>query len=227
MNVALVLAGGTGSRLGADIPKQYLMCGGRMVIDYCLETLDESAYIDSIWVVADVVWQDHIKKVGKLAGYALPGKNRQLSVYNGLMSISRAYGEEDVNVLIHDAARPFLTGELIQKCIEALSGHDGVLPVLPMKDTVYYSDNGNTITSLIRRENVYAGQAPELFRLKPYIQANESLMPDDIMNINGSSEPAVMAGMDIVMIPGDESNYKITTKSDYDRFEQRIMREQV
>ena len=54
------------------------------------------------------------------------------------MSISRAYGEEDVNVLIHDAARPFLTGELIQKCIEALSGHDGVLPVLPMKDTVYY-----------------------------------------------------------------------------------------
>lgn len=71
-----------------------------------------------------------------------------------------------------------------------------------MKDTVYYSDNGNTITSLIRRENVYAGQAPELFRLKPYIQANESLMPDDIMNINGSSEPAVMAGMDIVMIPG-------------------------
>ena len=139
MNVALVLAGGTGSRLGADIPKQYLMCGGRMVIDYCLEALDESAYIDSIWVVADVVWQDHIKKVGKLAGYALPGKNRQLSVYNGLMSISRAYGEEDVNVLIHDAARPFLTGELIQKCKEALSGHDGVLPVLPMKDTVYYS----------------------------------------------------------------------------------------
>ena len=96
-----------------------------------------------------------------------------------------------------------------------------------MKDTVYYSDNGNTITSLIRRENVYAGQAPELFRLKPYIQANESLMPDDIMNINGSSEPAVMAGMDIVMIQGDESNYKITTKSDYDRFEQRIMGEQV
>ena len=143
------------------------------------------------------------------------------------LSISRAYGEEDVNVLIHDAARPFLTGELIQKCIEALSGHDGVLPVLPMKDTVYYSDNGNTITSLIRRENVYAGQAPELFRLKPYIQANESLMPDDIMNINGSREPAVMAGMDIVMIPGDESNYKITTKSDYDRFEQRIMGEQV
>lgn len=63
MNVALVLAGGTGSRLGADIPKQYLMCGGRMVIDYCLEALDESAYIDSIWVVADVVWQDHIKRL--------------------------------------------------------------------------------------------------------------------------------------------------------------------
>ena len=74
MNVALVLAGGTGSRLGADIPKQYLMCGGRMVIDYCLETLDESAYIDSIWVVADVVWQDHIKKGWKAGRICASGK---------------------------------------------------------------------------------------------------------------------------------------------------------
>ena len=106
MNVALVLAGGTGSRLGADIPKQYIMNNGRMVIDYCLETFNASSFIDSIWIVADITWQECIKKVEKFAGYALPGENRQLSIYNGLIAINDSLVNEnskEVNVMIHDA----------------------------------------------------------------------------------------------------------------------------
>lgn len=223
MNVALVLSGGTGSRLGADRPKQYVMNNGRMVIDYCLEAFNASSFIDSIWIVADITWQECIKKVEKFAGYALPGENRQLSIYNGLMAINDSLvneNSEEVNVMIHDAARPFLSEKLIEECIRALHGHDGVLPVLSMKDTVYYSEDGNSVTSLLDRSNVYAGQAPEVFRLRPYIEANEKLLPDAIMNINGSSEPAVMAGMDIAIIPGDENNFKITTKADFDKFRQ-------
>ena len=121
-------------------------------------------------------------------------------------------------VIIHDAARPCLTKKLLQECICAAEGHDGVLPVLSMKDTVYYSEDGKVISSLINRDKLYAGQAPELFRLQPYIQANEALLPDKIFLVNGSTEPAIMAGMDIVMIPGDENNYKITTKTDMKRF---------
>ena len=60
MNIALVLAGGTGTRLGADIPKQYIEVDGRMVIDYCLETLDASEHIDEVWIVADSMWQEYI-----------------------------------------------------------------------------------------------------------------------------------------------------------------------
>ena len=220
MNIALVLAGGTGTRLGADIPKQYIEVHGKMIIDYCLETMEHSNDIAEVWRVADEMWREHIKKVDKFKGYACPGRNRQLSIYNGLKAIEESLtGEEkEVNVLVHDAARPFLTEKLIRECVKAVEGHDGVLPVLPMKDTVYYSEDGKVISSLINRDKLYAGQAPELFRLQPYIQANEALLPDKILLVNGSTEPAIMAGMDIVMIPGDENNYKITTKTDMKRF---------
>ena len=89
--------------------------------------------------------------------------------------------------------------------------------MLPMKDTVYLSDDGKIISSLIDRSTVFAGQAPELFRLEAYYEANIRLFPDAIYKINGASEPAVMAGMKITMIPGDERNCKITTTEDLER----------
>ena len=122
--------------------------------------------------------------------------------------------------MIHDAARPLLSQKLIADCAEAIEGHDGVLPVLPMKDTVYYSKDGRQITSLLDRQAVFAGQAPELFRLGTYYQANERLLPEEILRINGSTEPAVLAGMQIAMVPGDERNFKITTLADLERFRQ-------
>lgn len=225
MNIALVLAGGTGTRLGMDIPKQYIKINGRMIVDYCLETLEHSLEVDAVWIVADKMWQQNIKKVNKFKGFASPGMNRQSSIYNGLKAIEASLEVEEleqVNVIIHDAARPLLTEKLISECVKAIEGHDGVLPVLPMKDTVYFSEDGENVTSLIDRGKVYAGQAPELFKLMPYIKANEVLLPDKILLINGSTEPAVMAGMDIVMIPGDENNYKITTKADMERFEEKV-----
>ena len=91
-----------------------------------------------------------------------------------------------------------------------------------MKDTVYYSENGTTVDKLLDRSCIFAGQAPELYRLKKYLEANEKLLPDDILKINGSTEPAVMAGLNVAMIPGDENNYKVTTKKDMDRFIQDI-----
>jgi 2-C-methyl-D-erythritol 4-phosphate cytidylyltransferase len=273
MNIALVLSGGTGTRLGADIPKQYIEVNGRMIIDYCLETFFASEYIDAVWIVADESWQDKIvselreknlgsggreeaeKKfsdggiVGKLAGFSVPGKTRQLSILNGLEDIrSRIrrmnFGDsvevagtdavstvmpdgenncDGVNILIHDAARPLLTRKLISDCFAALPGHDGVMPVLPMKDTVYVSNDGKTVDRLLDRSTIYAGQAPELYRLKPYYEACVALLPQEILSINGSTEPAIRAGLDVAMIPGDEGNYKITTKNDLEKFETKFL----
>lgn len=91
------------------------------------------------------------------------------------------------------------------------------MPVLPMKDTVYLGD-GAKITGLLERSHVYAGQAPESFVFEKYCEANKRLFPEQIWKINGSAEPAVMAGMDIALIQGDENNFKITTDEDLKRF---------
>lgn len=93
-----------------------------------------------------------------------------------------------------------------------------------MKDTVYVSKDGKRVDSLLKREEIFAGQAPEVFVFGKYYRANMSLLPEKIHEINGSTEPAVMAVMDIVMIPGEERNFKITTGADLEQF-QRILKE--
>lgn len=224
MNIALILSGGTGTRMGLDTPKQYIEVHNRPIISYCIESLSRHSEIDAIQIVADTQWHDLIEQClakydlqNKFRGFSKPGLNRQLSILNGLNDIAAYAGEEDY-VFIHDAARPMLTIKLISECFRAVKGHDGVLPVLPMKDTVYFSEDGASVSKLLDRSRIYAGQAPEVFVLGKYIDANKKLLPDKILDINGSTEPAIMAGMNVVMIPGDEANFKITTMSDLERF---------
>lgn len=230
MNIALILSGGTGTRLGADTPKQYLQVGKKMMIDYCLETLAEHDQIDAIQIVAEKCWQeviwDELKKqkipTEKIRGFSLPGKNRQWSIYQGLEDIIHYAKEEDV-VLVHDAARPLLSKELVTRCLNAISGHEGVMPVLPVKDTMYLTTaDGEKIDGLLNRQRIVAGQAPEVFLLGKYYAANQCLIPHELDEINGSTEPAVRAGMDMVIVLGEEQNFKVTTKSDLERFRQMI-----
>ena len=227
MNIALILSGGTGTRVGGDIPKQYIKVNGRMLIAFCLDMFADHKKIDAIWVVAAPEWhQSIIEECDSIKGFSLPGDTRQLSILNGLRDIASyvaSMGEGNVNdtvVMIHDAARPNLTAEYVDKCFDALEGYDGVMPVLPMKDTVYYSESGKSVDRLLDRSCIYAGQAPETYRLGKYLDANERLLPDEIYKINGSTEPAILAGLSVAMIPGDENNYKITTQKDLERFKQ-------
>lgn len=226
MNIALILSGGTGQRLGADIPKQYIEVENRPIISYCMETLSLHDEIDALQIVADRAWQGRLcgwlreaDRRGKFRGFSAPGENRQLSIWNGLCDI-RNYAEDSDLVLIHDAARPLLSARMITDCLTAARGYDGALPVLPMKDTVYESADGRRITALLDRGSVYAGQAPEAFRMGAYYEANRRLLPERILKINGSAEPAILAGLNIAMIPGDEGNFKITTRADLERFMQ-------
>lgn len=241
MNIALILSGGTGRRMGLNMPKQYIEVGGRPIISYVLERLLSHGEIDAVQIVAEEEWRDLIEGAinvldtvesidgaepgallrKKFRGFSRPGENRQLSILHGLEDI-REYASEEDYVLIHDAARPLLSAEQITDCLDAAGEHDGAIPVLMMKDTVYSSTDGLTITSLLNRSQIYAGQAPEVFRLGVYYEANKRLLPDAILRINGSTEPAVMAGMDIAMIPGDEGNFKITTRADLERFRRKV-----
>ena len=222
MNIALILAGGVGSRMGTKIPKQYIEVKGKPIISYCLDKFTNHSKIDKIHIVADVMWQEYIMRFidsNKFSGFSSPGSNRQLSIYNGLIDVGKYATAEDI-ILIHDAARPNVSAEMITTCLEKIESNvcSGVIPVFKMKDTVYYSEDGNSITSLISRDKLLFGQAPEAFRLGDYTLANQRLLPDEILKINGSTEPAVLASMNVEVIAGDENNFKITTNTDFEKF---------
>ena len=239
MNIALILSGGSGVRVGSSIPKQYIEVAGRPIITYCIKTLSAHDAVDVIWIVAEKEWQEKIiawlKMYGlesKVKGFSLPGENRQLSILNGLEDIAVFADKEDY-VMIHDAARPCLSVQMITACFAGITGHDGVLPVLPMKDTVYLSADGKVISSLLDRKQIFAGQAPEVFVLGKYLNANRELLAKEcenaegkmqsaILTINGSTEPAILAGLDVAMIPGEEANFKITTREDLEHFRKLI-----
>lgn len=222
MKALIMLSGGVGSRLGSDIPKQYIEVGGKKIISYSLETFMKRGDIDVfITVVADE-WKSEIEKYfkdckGKIL-YAQPGETRQFSIYNALKAAQGVLSDNDV-VIIHDAARPLVPNDLIDRCFNACMEHDGALPVIGVKDTIYMSNDGENITSLLDRNTLFAGQAPESFLFGKYLAAHESFSYSEIAAIKGSTEIAYKCGMDVVLVKGDEMNFKITTVDDLKTFE--------
>lgn len=219
-NAALVLAGGVGSRMNmGSFPKQYLMVDDRPVLDYCLCTFQEIQTVDAIVIVADVSWRDFISqwleksKITKFVAFADPGETRQFSIFNGL-EVIEAQMPDCENVIIHDSARPLISAELICACFQGLQEAEGVMPVLPVKDTCYQSLDGKTISGFLPRSQLFAGQAPEAFRLKPYLELHRTLPREVLLEISGSSELAYKHGLKVAMIPGEERNFKITTQDD-------------
>ena len=236
--IALILSGGTGTRMGLEVPKQYLPIQGHLLVTHTLERFFCHPAVDAVQIVAAMAWRAKIRQeldefifsagaqvAAKFRGFSAPGETRQLSILSGLRDIAGYASEEDI-VIVHDAARPLVSEALILVGIEAMAKHDGVMPVLPMKDTVYESVDGVHISKLLRREHIVAGQAPEFFRFGKYLAANEALDADTMGAINGATEPAILAGMDMGIIPGEERNFKITTPGDLERYKEIMERGQ-
>lgn len=231
MNIAIILAGGVGSRMKTlQRPKQYIEVNGRPIINYCLRTFEAHGEIDDIYIVADESWQDYITEwmkrdgITKFRGFAPAGKSRQHSIYNGLIACEHSADEDSV-VVIHDAARPFVTKEIISECIAGAEELDGAMPVITIKDTVYRSQDGKRINSLLERSELFAGQAPESFRYGKYRAIHDAATDEELMNTRGSSEIAYRNGMEIRLFPGAEKNFKITTMEDLTNFEAELNKE--
>ena len=218
MAIAIILSGGTGLRASTDIPKQYIEVNNTPVIADSINVFEGHKDIFKYVIVAADKWTDYITKFtgDKFIGFAHAGETRQLSILNGLKVLSNIAADDDT-IIIHDAARPFVSADTISALVNACKTHDGAMPALPVKDTMYIR-KGDKVHSLIDRDTIISGQAPEAFLYKKYLEANEALFPEKIFSIKGSTEPAFMAGMDIAVIDGDENNFKITTKEDLERY---------
>lgn len=226
MNYAIILSGGIGTRMknSGNIPKQYLEVYGIPILVYTLRVFEKSEDIDKIVIVANETWQTSIKqwcinyKIKKFFEFAKPGGTRQESIYEGLKVCEKnSYNNLD-KVIIHDSVRPLLSTDLIKRCLEQLNFFEGCMPVLPVKDTIYYSKNGNEINDLLNRDMLYSGQAPEAFLLKKYFHANANTSKIELKQIKGSTELAYKYNFKIKLIHGEEENFKITTLLDLEQF---------
>lgn len=228
MNIAIILSGGIGHRMGFATPKQYVEVEGKPIIAYSFETFANDEGIDAVIIGCADEWLDFVKnivaksKTTKQVLYSSPGETRQYSIFNALKIANTIAQDEDDVVIVHDAARPLVSHELIAKCIDGCKKAEGVMPVIPVKDTIYLSEDGMHIKALLNRTHLWAGQAPEAFRLNRYLQKHESLSHEELLKINGSTELAYKAGLNCIMIKGDPMNFKITTLEDLSNFKSII-----
>lgn len=222
MNIALILSGGAGLSLGRGMPKQYVLAEGKMVITHCLQTIAEHSKIDAIEIIAEDQWRERIYKqmpdavLRKFSGFAKPGANRQQSILSGMKVMMPSVTKSDI-IMVHDAIRPLISKPLISACLKACEKHDGGVCMVPMHDAVYLGKKG-CIATRLERGRAYLEQTPAAFRLGKYYEANRKLAPDVLDQVRDVSEPAIIAGMDLALIPGDENNFSIMMPLDLERF---------
>ena len=232
MNYAIILSGGIGMRMNLNCPKQYIPIFNKPIIMYTLNIFEQCDLIDDIIIVAAMEWQDTISDwckgtIQKLTNFALPGETRQGSILNGLDCCIKPGKKmkEDI-VIIHDAVRPNVSQNLITQCINTALEFGGCMPVLNITDTTYCSKDGKKIDRLLNRDTLFAGQAPEAFRLFPYWDINKKVSREELNSFRGTSEIAYKYGkeygIEVRLIPGEQENRKITTKQDLEWFQMQI-----
>ncbi len=224
MNIAIILSGGIGSRMGLNLPKQYVMVNGQPILNYCVHTFLNNGLIDALVIGVADNWLDFVKghiarlHPSKPIYYSKSGETRQYSIYNALKVVrANGFNDDDI-VIIHDGARPLVSHDLINRCLKGCKVADAVMPVIPVKDTTYISEDGLHIQSLLNRSHLWSGQAPEAFRFGKYIEVHDEMLKDELLKINGSTEIAYKAGLNCQMVEGDPMNFKITTPEDLNNF---------
>jgi len=229
MNHCIVVAGGVGSRMNLDIPKQYYCVNGIPVILYSIRKFAFSNLIDSIVIVLADEWKEYMQECLSKEQYpckvfyAKAGKSRQHSVWNGL-NVINGYALEGDKVLVHDAVRPLFPTSNIAEGIQACEKYDAALPVIPVKDATYQSHDGTELSAILPRQELFSGQSPECFVFNKFYQAHTLFSDEELSYIRGCSELAFKAHLSVKMIPGSEQNYKLTTIEDLQAFELIINR---
>ncbi|MEN0652235.1 MULTISPECIES: bifunctional 2-C-methyl-D-erythritol 4-phosphate cytidylyltransferase/2-C-methyl-D-erythritol 2,4-cyclodiphosphate synthase [Hyphobacterium] len=212
---AIIVAAGRGERAGGGIPKQYRMLGGVAVLRRTAEVLDRHPGVDSLVVVInpDDARLAH-EALGDIEAVLVPGgATRTASVRAGLAALP---GNAEL-VLIHDAARPFVSAALIDRVIDALARCESALPVLPVSDALWRGSEGLAETA-IDRSGLFRAQTPQGFRLDALLAAYDRL-PDDTAMAD-DAEVARAAGLSVATVAGAEENFKLTLASDFERAEQ-------
>jgi len=202
--VALIVAAGRGARLRGDVPKQYCLLGGRPLLAWSVEVFAKAA--DAVRVVINKDDRSRFAEVVKWPS-VYGGETRQESVRLGLEALAK---EKPDRVLIHDAARPFVSPALIQRVIKALNNADAVAPVLPVTDTLHRQAGKKY--EIVSRDHVFRAQTPQGFRFDAILDAHRRFPKESVTDDLALAE---RAGLSIATVAGEEMNLKITTADDF------------
>ena len=215
MITAIILAGGNSLRFRGDTPKQFTQIAGRSLLDFSVATFSNTPAIDNIIIVVPIQFEDELKAKYPNHKIIVGGQTRKESSFNGLLACSTSTKK----VLIHDAARIFITQDLIENCIIALSNADSVTLAIPAIDTIAIQKD-NIITKMDERSSMITIQTPQGFDYSKICFAHKNYNGDATDDIRLMFE----LGYKCKVIQGHEDNYKITTIKDFQR-SQAIVKE--
>lgn len=215
--VAVVLGGGMGTRFGAALPKQLLTLAGKTLVEHCVAAFAAAPGVDEILLVMPLAYHEEAKRLvgDQVSAIIEGGVTRSDSVRNALAQISARYPAADTGVLIHDAARPLVTQQIIADCVAALRRHDAIGTAVPTSDTILVVGN-DVIAHVPPRETLYRAQTPQCFRLEIIARAHAlaaadpAFVPTDDCGVVLRYLPDIP----VHIVPGSESNLKVTYPAD-------------
>lgn len=224
MNVALIFAGGIGSRMGSDTPKQFLEWNGKAIIIHTLNIFESHPNIDIIVIACKEEWIDYtgelIRKEGiKKVVSIVPGGATALdSQFNGLKEIKRLFPEDEVAVLIHDGVRPLVDAATVTRNINSVWKYGNAITVTKAIETVIKIDEEGSVKEILNRDSCRMAKAPQSFKLDDIITAHEKAIAEGKHDFIDSASMMIYYGHTLHTIMGEPENIKVTTPSDYYMF---------
>ncbi len=223
MNVALIFAGGSGTRMNSRArPKQFLQFYGKELIIHTLENFQNHSEIDAIVVVCIEDWIPYLNKIlekyeiDKVKTVVPGGTTGQESIFHGLCAI-KEFAPENSIVLIHDGVRPFVNEQLISDCINSVKEHGSAITVTPAIETIVTTNDGK-ISNIIDRSKCYHAKAPQCFLLNEILNAHNKAIEDGNTNMIDSASLMKLYGHELYTVQGNFDNIKITTPADFYTF---------
>lgn len=221
MNVALIIAGGSGNRMGQDIPKQFMHVDNCPIIIHTLRAFQTHPDIDAIAVVCLNGWETVLQSyanqfsITKLKWIFKGGDNGQESIYNGINGLREAGVQDDDLVLIHDAVRPLVSQDIISSNIAICKAFGYAITGIKCKEAILESEDGFSARTTIPRDKLIRTQTPQTFRLGNIIKAHYEAKERGITNSVASCTLVAEIGTnEMHIVPGEEKNIKITTTED-------------
>jgi 2-C-methyl-D-erythritol 4-phosphate cytidylyltransferase len=221
MNIALIIAGGSGNRMGQDIPKQFMHVDNCPIIVHTMKCFQNHPDIHGIAVVCLKGWETVLQSyanqfmIDKLKWIFPGGETGMESIHNGIYGLKDAGCEDEDLVLIHDSVRPLLSQDIISSNIAICKAYGYAVTGIQCREAILESEDGFSTETSIPRDKLIRTQTPQTFRLKNIIAAHEEAKEKGITNsVASCTLMAELGGRTMHIVPGSEKNIKVTTVED-------------